>query len=70
MTKQMYLYTRDLSITLTLVFSMDIIADVQVQVFDLEVMRGLAHVVGTEQPRHVCTWISGCGCLLGPHLLR
>lgn len=54
----------------TLVFSVDVIADVQVQVFDLEVMRGLAYVVGIEQPGHVCTGISGCGCLLGSHLLR
>lgn len=54
----------------TLVFSMDIIADVQVQVFDLEVMRGLAYIAGLEQPGHVCTGISCCGCLLGPHLLR
>lgn len=54
----------------TLVFSMDIVADVQVQVFDLEVMRGLAYVVGIKQPGHVCTGISCCGCLLGSHLLR
>lgn len=54
----------------TLVFSMDIIADVQVQVFDLEVMRSLAHVIGIEQPGHVCTGISCCGCLLGSYLLR
>lgn len=54
----------------TFVFSMDIIADVQVQVFDLEVMRGLAYVVGVEQPGHVCAGVSCCGCLLGSHLLR
>lgn len=52
------------------VFSMDVIADVQVQVFDLEVMRGLAHVVGAEQPGHGCAGVGCCGCLLGSRLLR
>lgn len=52
------------------VFSMDVIADVQVQVFDLEVMRGLTYVVGTEHPGHGCAGVGCCGCLLGSHLLR
>lgn len=65
-----FIHKRPKYVCLTLVFSMDIITDVQVQVFDLKVMRGLTYVVGTEQPGHVCTWISCCGCLLGSHLLR
>lgn len=54
----------------TFVFSMDIVADVQVQMFDLQVMRGLAYVIGTEQPGHGCTGIRSRGCLLGSYLLR
>lgn len=54
----------------TFVFRVDIIADVQVQVFDLEVMRGLAYVVGTEQPGHGGAGVSRCGRLLGSDLLR
>ena len=48
---------------------MDVITDVQVQMCDLEVVGRLTHIVGAEQLGHGRTLVSGCGRLLGSHLL-
>lgn len=54
----------------TFVLSVDVVADVQVEVGDLQVVGRLAHVVGTEQLGHRRTLVGCWGGLLGPHLLR
>lgn len=66
----MHVFVHKGRVCLTFVFSVNVVADVQVQVFDLKVMRGLAYVVGTEQPGHAGAGISCCGRLLGSRLLR
>lgn len=48
---------------------MDVVTDVQVEMCDLEVVGRLTNIVGAEQLGHRCTLVSGCGRLLGPHLL-
>lgn len=53
----------------TFVLNVDVVADVQVQVCDLEVVGGLAYVVGAEQLGHGRTLLRCCGRLLGAYLL-
>lgn len=48
---------------------MNVIADVQVKVCDLEVVGRLTYVIVPEQFGHFCILVSSCGCLLGTHLL-
>lgn len=54
----------------TFVLSVDVVADVQVEVGDLQVVGRLAHVVGAEQLGHRRTLVGRWGGLLGTHLLR
>ena len=53
----------------TFVLGVDVVADVQVQVCDLEVVRGLAHVVVAEQPGHAGALVGRSRRLLRTHLL-
>lgn len=53
----------------TFVLSVDVVADVQVKVGDLQVVGRLTHVIGGEQLGHRRTLVSRWGGLLGPHLL-
>lgn len=57
------------SACVTFVLSVDVIADVQVKVCDLEVVGCLAHIVGAEQLGHGRALVSSRGRLLGAHLL-
>lgn len=53
----------------TFILRVDVVTYVQVEVCDLEMVRRLAYVVGTEQLGHGRTLVSCCGRLLGAHLL-
>lgn len=53
----------------TFVLGVDVVADVQVEVRDLQVVGRLAHVVGAEQPGHGGALVGRRGRLLGAHLL-
>lgn len=53
----------------TFVLSVNVVADMQVEVRDLEVVGRLAYVVGAEQPGHGRALVGCCGRLLGAHLL-
>lgn len=52
------------------VLAVDVVADVQVQVGDLQVVGRLAHVVSAEQLRHRGALVCRRRCLLASHLLR
>lgn len=52
------------------VLGVDVVADVQVQVGDLQVVGRLAHVVGTEQLGHRRALVCRRRGLLASHLLR
>lgn len=53
----------------TFFLHVDVVADVQVEVHDLEVVGGLAHVVGAEQLGHGRALLRRRGRLLRAHLL-
>lgn len=62
--------TRVASDARAFVLCVNVVADVQVQVGDLQVVGGLTHVVGAEQLGHGRALVRRRGGLLASHLLR